>query len=122
MGTNYYWHEKPPCEHCGRNDDGYHIGKSSAGWNFSLHVAQTVTVGDEDIYVMSLADWERIFAISGSYIRNEYRDPVSVEEMMATITDRKEWQLGKPLARHDFSNTVGLPPGVTYDLVRGDFT
>jgi len=39
MGTNYYA-QQDSCRHCGRCNkyDRYHIGKSSGGWNFSLHV------------------------------------------------------------------------------------
>lgn len=38
MGTNYYLHSQDPCEHCGRSYPELHIGKSSAGWVFALHV------------------------------------------------------------------------------------
>ena len=42
MGTNYYLHRPRTneCEHCGRADEAppLHIGKSSSGWCFSLHV------------------------------------------------------------------------------------
>jgi hypothetical protein len=34
MGTNYYAYEQPDCTHCGRNEEGRHIGKSSGGWKF----------------------------------------------------------------------------------------
>jgi hypothetical protein len=37
MGTNYYV-AYDYCRHCGRFDEEFHIGKSSAGWCFSLRV------------------------------------------------------------------------------------
>lgn len=33
MGTNYYT-DDPRCDHCGRDGERFHIGKSSAGWKF----------------------------------------------------------------------------------------
>ncbi len=50
MGTNYYLHEKPDCECCGRPFEALHIGKSSSGWCFSLHVMP------EDM-INTLDDW-----------------------------------------------------------------
>lgn len=46
MGTNFY-HEPlvgEVCSHCGRGDhaDLVHIGKSSAGWQFSFHATDEI--------------------------------------------------------------------------------
>ena len=39
MGTNYYFEDSSEvCECCGRGAESLHIGKSSGGWCFSLHV------------------------------------------------------------------------------------
>jgi hypothetical protein len=81
MGTNYYF-RKPLtnyCEHCGRSDppEELHIGKSSAGWCFSLHVYP-----DRDI--CSLADWEALWP-SGTIV-NEYGEALSSGEMLQVIT------------------------------------
>lgn len=35
MGTNYYV-QTERCDKCGRHDDDIHLGKSSAGWQFSF--------------------------------------------------------------------------------------
>lgn len=81
MGTNYYWAEAPcanPCEHC--KQESIHIGKSSAGWCFALHV------GDDA--PDSLAGWLERFAKPGSAIRDEYGRTVTPEEMFAVITIR----------------------------------
>lgn len=87
MGTNYYWHQKPDCECCGREFDAIHIGKSSAGWCFSLHV-----MPDEG--VITLDDWRLLWATPGSYIRNEYDEHVSIADMENIITERgieRDW-------------------------------
>jgi hypothetical protein len=82
MGTNYYWLQetKPACEHCGRpaETDRLHIGKSSAGWCFSLHVT------DE---IKGLVDWEDRWA-SGGRIENEYGEHISVADMRLVIMAR----------------------------------
>lgn len=69
MGTNYYLKPKP-CECCGRTDEGLHIGKSSAGWCFSLHV-----IPEEGIN--GLDDWKSRFDEPGVQIVNEYGEVVS---------------------------------------------
>jgi hypothetical protein len=85
MGTNYYLIIK------GRNvpealkeeTDGFgrlHIGKSSGGWHFALRVYPKAGIHD-------LADWISIFNIGP--ILNEYRDLVSVDDMIDKITQRR---------------------------------
>ena len=81
MGTNYYLHVKPDCECCGRPFDALHIGKSSGGWCFSLHVLP------ED-GINSLDDWRALWSAPGAIVRNEYGDTVSIEEVESVITDR----------------------------------
>jgi hypothetical protein len=65
MGTNYYLYEKPPCEECGRPYEAKHIGKSSAGWCFSLHVIPEEGINDLD-------DWKKLWNKEGTYIQDEY--------------------------------------------------
>jgi hypothetical protein len=87
MGTNYYLHQKPDCECCGRPYEPLHIGKSSGGWCFSLHVIP------ED-GINTLDDWRNLWAAPGVYIRDGYGNRVSVADMELTITVRrskKEW-------------------------------
>lgn len=73
MGTNYYWiKEDTTCPHCGRRDHDevrIHIGKSSCGWCFSLHV-------DPSIGIRSLDDWIERF--DTGFIEDEYGDRLSV--------------------------------------------
>jgi hypothetical protein len=89
VGTNYYWHEKPACEHCGRAYEGKHIGKSSAGWCFSLHVYPEDGITDID-------DWEQRWATGGE-ITDEYGTKVSVADMRLVIMARvREPKWDKP--------------------------
>ena len=39
MGNNYEIRIKP-CKHCGLSKETIHVGKSSMGWRFSLHVQE----------------------------------------------------------------------------------
>ena len=81
MGTNYYLHQKPDCECCGRSFDPLHIGKSSGGWCFSLHVIPEDNINDLD-------DWRVLWNAPGSFIKNEYGEKVSVANMEDIITNR----------------------------------
>lgn len=147
MGTNFYWHEKPPCKCCGRAFDRIHIGKSSCGWCFSLHVQQHGGEFDEHDGISSLADWERQFSVPGSWIEDEYGETLTVEEMLKCIKERKggrDKSEGPPwgcptwesfytqnsaqpgpegLLRHriDGVHCVGHGEG-TWDLLVGDFS
>jgi hypothetical protein len=90
MGTNYYLHvpRAAACPHCGRSDDTeiLHIGKSSAGWVFSLHVIPEQGIHDLDDW---RARWPR------GRIVDECGDSVSIEQMEATITRRKNKPFSK---------------------------
>ncbi len=85
MGTNFYLH-KNVCEHCGRGDEELHIGKSSAGWCFSLRVHPELGIND-------LEDWEREW--QGGVIKDEYGERLTALEMRSHIAERgrdKEWE------------------------------
>ena len=79
MGTNYYL-KRNCCEHCGRSDESLHIGKSSMGWCFSLHV-------DPDENINSLDDWVKLFEYES--IVDEYSTVISTADMLKTITERE---------------------------------
>ena len=76
MGTNYYL-IKNPCSYCGRAEGREHIGKSSAGWCFSLHVTEEIR---------GLEDWKRHF--NENRIEDEYGQIVSTQRMLEIITER----------------------------------
>jgi hypothetical protein len=114
MGTNYYLSAKPDCECCGRPFEHLHIGKSSAGWRFSLHVDPSQNIND-------LADWQRLWAQPGAEIRDEYHRVVTPEEMLSVITERS-WKNGVLLkhqldGRHCVKNGEG-----TWDCIIGEFS
>jgi hypothetical protein len=98
MGTNYYWYSNDQAQHCTTClcNDGLHIGKSSAGWNFLLHIHPNLGVHE-------LVDWRSLFCKVGSCIKNEYGDKIAYQEMVDCITKRShpkglrsESKRGKP--------------------------
>lgn len=143
MGTNYYLEaeQRPPCECCGR---GYetprqHIGKSSGGWCFSLHV-------DPEAGIHDLDDWRARWRLPGAVIRDEYGDVHTPEAMEAIITGRgrpgRDWGAGphgypdwatfhsrnhsepgpRGLLRHRADGRFCLGHGAgTWDLIAGEF-
>ena len=113
MGTNYYLYEKPACECCGHRDEPLHIGKSSGGWCFSLHVIP-------ENGIKSLVDWISLWSKEGVIIEDEYGKKVSNEEMLDVITNRV-WRGQFPM-RHDIDDyrCVGHGEG-TWDLITGEF-
>lgn len=79
MGTNYYVH-MAVCAHCGRGDRELHIGKSSMGWVFGLHIIPEKGINGLD-------DWKKFW--KNKTIKNEYGDFITQEEMLDIITNRK---------------------------------
>lgn len=128
MGTNYYLEQQPPCPTCGREFDRLHIGKSSAGWCFALHVIPELGINNLD-------DWKAKWV--GKKIFDEYGDEVSHKAMISCITDRR-WGCENTkfdyLSNHavpgpnnlvrsrvDGRHCVGHGEG-TWDLIPGEFS
>jgi hypothetical protein len=88
MGTNYYAHginkEPQSCPTCGQDTppEPLHIGKSSGGWCFSLHVIPERGISDLD-------DWVSLLKHEGVTILNEYDQSVTLEELLDTIKKRR---------------------------------
>lgn len=80
MGTNYYMIEDT-CECCGKGKRKRHIGKSSAGWCFSLRVYPE----DE---INSLDDWRKLFTLPGTTFRDEYGTVIAADDILSCIEDR----------------------------------
>lgn len=81
MGTNFYHHQNV-CDHCGRGDEPRHIGKSSAGWCFSLHVYPEEGIHD-------LGEWIEHLTTKGGLIKDEYGSILSLKELSDVITKRE---------------------------------
>jgi len=88
MGTNYYsvkrdvdFESEERFWDLRGTEDCIHIGKSSVGWCFSLHVMPERGIN-------SLTDWIHVFIDPERIIIDEYRDVVSLTEMMGVITAR----------------------------------
>lgn len=113
MGTNYYLHEREPCECCGREFKAMHIGKSSHGWCFSLHV-------DPNDNVQSLDDWRRLWSQPGARIVDECGAHITPEAMEQTITNRSHPH-GLTRSRIDGYHCVGHGEG-TWDYITGEFS
>lgn len=81
MGTNYYMKKSGACPCCKREHETLHIGKSSAGWCFALHVMPERGIND-------LEDWQKLWNEPGVTIETEYGEQVTAEEMTQVITQR----------------------------------
>jgi hypothetical protein len=120
------------------SERGVHIGKSSAGWVFSLHVYPAMPG-----FPQSLDDYRKCFA-DGWVIHDEYGGLVEPAEMLRRIVDRtgypdgqSPWTPGqlrnhahgcevgpRGLARSKISpdHCIGHGPGEeTYSLIVGEF-
>jgi len=117
MGTNYYLHTDV-CEHCGRSkEEVLHIGKSSAGWCFALHVRQGTW---EEEIPANLTEWQSKFREPKVLIKNEYDEVIMPDEMNDIITKRSH---PEGLGRHDIDGQycIGRGDG-TWDLCIGEFS
>jgi len=84
MGTNFYLHA-PACSHCGHAEEPLHLGKSSAGWCFGLHIYPDKLLCDwQDM-------WSHIDALveNGNHeIKDEYGDTVDPALFFSIVWDR----------------------------------
>lgn len=87
MGTNYYWHSNP-CSTCGHSEQEIHIGKSSAGWCFSLCVYREPW---EELLPKDFNDWMNFFKSHSGVIKNEYGEIIPLPQMIDIITNRN-WE------------------------------
>ena len=132
MGTNYYLEEDVCCE-CDKPNKRLHIGKSSGGWCFSLHVIPEEGLTDFDTwFVRWMKEHHR------SRIVDEYGGLVTAGEMYAIVKNRS-WARQTPdqfdyaanhaepgpngLARHQLlpGHCIGHGEG-TWDLIQGEFS
>jgi len=115
-------------------DEGIHIGKSSGGWCFALHVYPGELVGGWKIHTLS--DW--LLAIQRDNTRevvNEYGAVIDYEALGDIILNRS-WERPNPDFDSERNHAVPGPNGLvrhrldgfcishgdgTYDLMVGDF-
>ena len=143
MGTNYYATFEPPCPYYGRGGEELHIGKSSGGWCFSVHVEL-----NNPTYPHSWEDWLTWLKDSEMAIRDEYGTAVTLGELERIVTDRKSYAPTKPfvadgryhdedewmlknhatpgpfgLARHAIGDGLCVAHGAgTWDCLEGEFS
>lgn len=102
MGCNFYL-VKPACEHCGRSDEPLHIGKSSSGWCFSLHVMPEMGIN-------TLDDWMPLLA-TGT-IKDDYGETCSIEELLGIIREREGTEAPRPGFSYEQNHAVPGPNGL----------
>jgi hypothetical protein len=97
-----------------------HIGKSSFGWCFSLHV-----MPEHGIH--NLQDWKALAdrLIAGGWrIEDEYREIIALDKLWKVV-ERADWEQkdGRPLNRHyvDGDHCIGNGEGF-YDYMVGWFS
>lgn len=76
MGTNYYVES-----HAFKSRRRKHLGKSSSGWTFALHVYP-------ELGINSFEDWFSILR-DATKIVNEYGDSLTLDQMLKIITERE---------------------------------
>ena len=89
MGTNYFLHSQQ-CLHCGiEQKDKMHLGKSSPGWCFGLHVYPELELNDWfDIWsYISFCVEEQDYEI-----KDEYGETILPEVFFAIVWDRHSKQ------------------------------
>ena len=82
MGTNYYQRTEI-CECCGRYDEK-HIGKSSAGWQFSF---RGYNAEEHRPAILSFKDWKR--ELKNGKIFDEYGREMPYEDFLAFVEEKK---------------------------------
>lgn len=118
MGTNFYWtiEAKLPGDKCGRpyGVEIRHIGKSSAGWVFALHVYPEQGICD-------LPDWVDLWKGEGT-IKDEYGRIYSVAEMESVILVRFGMRTLPPQAPswHSINGSEPGPWGLAWAKVDGN--
>ena len=129
MGTNYYL-IFDECEHCGHSANKRHIGKSSNGWHFALHVYPE----DE---INSLSDWTTLWEKGDAEIQDEYGKTMGFCELLEIIEKREGlWPPTKQFCQNnhcflglnnlasceiDGKHCIGHGKG-TWDLCIGEFS
>jgi hypothetical protein len=121
MGMNYYARVNAcsSCGHC-HDRDTHHIGKSSAGWKFTLHVDDPKGHSEHKLY--TFLDWERFLSQDFVRIFNEDEEELTTTDILDLI-NRKGWNPDSyklDQGRYDPEHCVGTSD--TYTLMIGYFS
>lgn len=124
MGTNYYFMTLGKyCGECGRGDfQKYHIGKSSGGWCFGLHVIPKVgikTWNDWKDFIKREKDNEEL---EDAYIVDEYGSHLELEDLEKVVEQRK-WDKG-PAKNYEWlkrNQACRGPNGLVRHFIDGKF-
>lgn len=84
MGTNYYLHKRK-CPMCGKSDEVLHIGKSSAGWPFSVHVIPEANI-------TCWRDWIAELEKGEAEIKDEYGETVTFEYLNGLVIEKRKYK------------------------------
>lgn len=90
MGTNHYF-QKGPCPCCGHAPEPIHLGKSSFGWTYALHIRPECEVRTLNDLVKWLKDELGQFKSPQQYwprIADEYGSTLSLDEWLGVVTGR----------------------------------
>jgi hypothetical protein len=104
MGTNYYV----------KHADGktLHIGKSSGGWCFSLHVIPEKNLN-------TLDDWKYFLNKRNTKITNEYEETLTLKQLLSTIEDRKWNRVPGREFNYDLNGAEPGPNGLVRHIIDG---
>ena len=83
MGCNYYAIDNF-CSQCGRGEIQYHIGKSSIGRRFALHIDFEI----DGKKISCLQDWLDYLNKDTVKIINEYKEEITLSDLVSNITER----------------------------------
>jgi len=111
MSTNYYaiYDECDcTCDHCSKKGMAYHLGKSSTGWAFALHIEPSMNLYDlEDIITFLIQKKATIIDERNSYC--------SLEDWLGLVVDLH------PEVKHREDGKRCLVGSGTFDLLEGEF-
>lgn len=102
------WEEEPP----GLLSTCLHIGKSSAGWAFSLHVIPSLGLTSWEAWLDHLSKPDVL-------IENEYGEVLTLEEFRSRVENRSH---PNGLLRHNLDRHCIAHGEGSWDLIQGEFS
>lgn len=128
MGTNYYV-RRHICPYCGKYEE-LHIGKSSAGWQFSFHgyEKQELRKIGLNMEIKDFVTWEKI--LKKEKIFNEYKEEISFEDFIKLIKTKRNEKLNHTIYCRNSENERTRKHGIDecwldsegYSFQRNDFS